>query len=63
MKKERDPPGLNLTPEHWVRSKRWVLPAPRAGVPMTYEIDGRQFIVLAIGARGAPGELVALTVP
>jgi quinoprotein glucose dehydrogenase len=39
------------------------LPANQTGVPMTYEIDGRQFIVLAIGARGAPGELVALTVP
>jgi hypothetical protein len=30
---------------------------------MTYEVDGRQFIVVAVGAKGAPGELVALSLP
>jgi quinoprotein glucose dehydrogenase len=40
-----------------------VLPANQSGVPMTYEVDGRQFIVVAVGAKGSPGELVALTLP
>ncbi len=30
---------------------------------MTYEVDGRQFIVVAVGAKGMPGELVALSLP
>jgi quinoprotein glucose dehydrogenase len=39
------------------------LPANQSGVPMTYEVGGRQFIVVAVGAKGIPGELVALTLP
>ena len=39
------------------------LPANQSGVPMTYELNGRQYIVVAVGARGVPGELVALTLP
>jgi quinoprotein glucose dehydrogenase len=39
------------------------LPANQSGVPMTYEVDGRQYIVVAVGARNIPGELVALTLP
>ncbi len=39
------------------------LPANQTGVPMTYSIDGRQFIVIAVGARDHPGELVALSLP
>ncbi|MBI4473115.1 MAG: pyrroloquinoline quinone-dependent dehydrogenase [Acidobacteria bacterium] len=39
------------------------LPANETGVPMTYMADGRQFIVVAIGATGFPGELVALALP
>jgi quinoprotein glucose dehydrogenase len=42
---------------------QFTLPASQTGVPMTYEIDGKQYIVVATGARGAPGEFVALTVP
>ena len=30
---------------------------------MTYEVDGRQYIVVAVGAKNIPGELVALTLP
>ena len=41
----------------------FTLPANQSGVPMTYEVGGKQFIVVAIGARGAAGELVALTLP
>jgi hypothetical protein len=30
---------------------------------MTYMADGRQFIVVAVGAIGVPAELVALALP
>ncbi len=30
---------------------------------MTYLANGRQFIVVAVGGRGEPAELVALTTP
>lgn len=36
------------------------LPANQSGIPMTYSINGKQYIVLAIGAPGHAGELVAL---
>jgi len=39
------------------------LPAMATGVPMTYMVNDRQFIVLAIGATGVPAELVALALP
>ena len=39
------------------------LPANQSGVPMTYEVDGKQYIVVAAGAKGSPGELIALTLP
>jgi quinoprotein glucose dehydrogenase len=39
------------------------LPANQSGAPMTYAIDGRQYIVVAVGAKGLPGELVALRLP
>jgi quinoprotein glucose dehydrogenase len=39
----------------------FTLPANQSGVPMTYMVDGRQYIVVAVGAVGQPGELVALT--
>jgi quinoprotein glucose dehydrogenase len=39
------------------------LPATATGIPMSYMVDGRQFIVLAIGAAGVPAELVALALP
>ncbi len=38
------------------------LPANQSGVPMTYSINGKQYIVMAIGAEDHPGELVALAV-
>jgi quinoprotein glucose dehydrogenase len=37
------------------------LPAMATGVPMTYMANGRQYIVIAVGAAGVPAELVALT--
>jgi quinoprotein glucose dehydrogenase len=39
------------------------LPASTTGIPMTYMVNDRQYIVVAIGARGFPGELVALALP
>jgi quinoprotein glucose dehydrogenase len=38
------------------------LPANQTGVPMTYLVDGRQYIVVAVGSKEFPAELVALTV-
>ena len=38
------------------------LPAKQTGLPMTYMIDGVQYIVIPIGDTGHPGELVALRV-
>ncbi len=38
------------------------LPGQAAGKPMTYMLDGKQYIVLAIGRPGPP-ELIALTLP
>ena len=39
------------------------LPSSTTGVPMTYMIGDRQYIVVATGARGIPAELIALAVP
>jgi quinoprotein glucose dehydrogenase len=39
------------------------LPANQSSIPMTYLIDQRQYIVVAVGARGQPAELVALSLP
>ena len=39
------------------------LPKRQSGVPMTYMVDGKQYIAMAISARGEPAELVALTLP
>ncbi len=38
------------------------LPAKQTGLPMTYAIDGVQYIVVPVGETGHPGELVALRV-
>jgi len=40
-----------------------MLPANETGIPMTYLADGKQYIVVAIGNRDFPAELVALTLP
>ena len=38
------------------------MPAPQTGSPMTYMLNGKQYIVLAIGGPGFPAELLALKV-
>ena len=39
------------------------MPAGQTGSPMTYMLNGKQYIVLAIGGPEHPGELVAFTLP
>ena len=39
------------------------LPAMTTGIPMTYMVKGKQYIVVAIGAQGVPASLVALALP
>ena len=40
------------------------LPGRAIGAPMSYEVDGRQYVAVTVrGARDAPPELVALAVP
>jgi quinoprotein glucose dehydrogenase len=39
------------------------LPAPQSGSPMTYELDGRQYLVIAVSAPDHIGELLAFALP
>jgi quinoprotein glucose dehydrogenase len=39
------------------------MPAPQSGSPMTYMLNGKQYIVLAISGPGYSGELVAFALP
>ena len=39
------------------------LPAGTTGAPMTYMANGKQYIVVAIGSKEVPGELIALSLP
>jgi quinoprotein glucose dehydrogenase len=39
------------------------LPAPQSGSPMTYMLNGRQYLALAISGAGFPGQLVAFRLP
>jgi quinoprotein glucose dehydrogenase len=39
------------------------IPAPQSGSPMTYMLNGEQYIVLAIGGASYSGELVAFKLP
>ena len=39
------------------------LPANQTGLPITYTLDGTQYIVVAVGASDHPAELVALRLP
>jgi len=44
-----------------------LMPAPQSGSPMTYSVDGKQYIIVAIsqivGNAGYSGEYLALTLP
>jgi quinoprotein glucose dehydrogenase len=39
------------------------MPAPQTGSPMTYLLNGRQYLVVAISGAGYSGELVAYALP
>jgi quinoprotein glucose dehydrogenase len=39
------------------------LPAPQSGSPMTYMLDGRQYLVIAVSGNDYPGELIAYSLP
>jgi quinoprotein glucose dehydrogenase len=39
------------------------MPAGQTGTPMTYMLNGKQYIVVAIGAGGFPAELIAFKLP
>lgn len=39
------------------------LPGGTTGAPMTYMINGKQYIVVAVGWKDYPGELIALALP
>jgi quinoprotein glucose dehydrogenase len=40
-----------------------VLPAPQSGTPMTYMVNDRQFIVIAVSSPEHAGELIAFALP
>jgi quinoprotein glucose dehydrogenase len=39
------------------------MPAPQSGSPMTYLYQGRQYLALAVGGAGVPGEYIAYRLP
>ena len=39
------------------------MPGPQSGSPMTYVVDGVQYIVVAISGGGISGELIAFRLP
>jgi quinoprotein glucose dehydrogenase len=39
------------------------LPAGTTGAPMSYLFEGKQYVVVAVGGREHPGELIALSLP
>ncbi len=40
----------------------WI-PAPQSGSPMTYSVDGRRYIVVAVSGGSYSGEFLAFTLP
>jgi quinoprotein glucose dehydrogenase len=39
------------------------MPAPQTGSPMTYMLNGRQYLLVPISGAGYSGELVAFAAP
>ena len=40
----------------------WI-PAPQSGSPMTYAIDGRQYVIVAVSGGNYSGEYIAFALP
>ena len=45
------------------KSARVLLPAPQSGSPMTYALNGQQFIIVAVSGGNYSGEYIAFTLP
>ncbi len=43
--------------------RRGLMPAPQSGSPMTYSVDGRQYIVVAVSGGNYTGEYLAFALP
>ena len=39
------------------------MPAPQSGVPMSYQVEGKQYIVVVISGGAWPGEYPAFRLP
>jgi len=39
------------------------MPAPQSGSPMTYSVDGKQYIIVAISGGAYSGEYIAFSLP
>jgi len=39
------------------------MPAPQSGSPMTYAVDGKQYIVVAVSGGNYSGEYIAFALP
>ena len=39
------------------------MPAPQSGSPMTYSVDGKQYIVVAVSGGAYSGEYIAYNLP
>jgi quinoprotein glucose dehydrogenase len=40
-----------------------LMPAPQSGSPMTYMVDGKQYIVVAVSGGAYSGEYIAFRLP
>ena len=69
-------PQVTTTPEHprgamlraydktdGQRGRRGWMPAPQSGSPMTYLVDGKQYIVIAVSGGNYSGEYLAFALP
>jgi quinoprotein glucose dehydrogenase len=39
------------------------MPAPQSGSPMTYSVDGKQYIIVAVSGGAYSGEYLAFSLP
>ena len=58
----------NLAPHHYSKATgaevgAVYMPTRQTGSPMTYRVDGVQYLVVAISGRGYAGELLAFRLP
>ncbi len=58
-----DPSLMAFNPDSGEHVATIPLPGNATGSPMTYSVDGKQYIVMAIGGADDPAELVALALP